>query len=94
MIWLRMNSRSARLTKNAGFSSVTACAGAAVTAPPAPETSRTAQVRSATRRKLAGEPTPREEKAAGKRAGKGGAGKGADKTTKSKKTAPTRKASS
>ena len=67
---------------------------AMVTAPPAPETSRTAQVRSATRRKLAGEPTPREEKAAGKGAGKGGAGKGADKTTKSKKTAPTRKASS
>ena len=55
---------------------------AMVTAPPAPDTAKTAQVRSATRRKLAGEPTPREET------------KAAEKEPKSKRTTPTKKASS
>ena len=59
---------------------------AMVTAPPAPETSRTAQVRSATRRKLAGEPTSREENQA--------AEKNTEKKPKKKRTATSKKASS
>jgi hypothetical protein len=66
---------------------------AMVTAPPAPETSKTAQVRSATRRKLAGEPTPREERAVEQSAGKA-TQKAAAKAPKGKKTARTKKASS
>ena len=70
---------------------------AMVTAPPAPDTAETAQVRSATRRKLAGEPTPREEKAAEQGADQA-ADQAADQTApkppKSRKTPPTRKASS
>jgi hypothetical protein len=61
-----------------------------VTAPPAPDTARTAQVRSATRRKLAGEPTPREEKKTTEEA----AEKATANKPKSKRTAPAKKASS
>lgn len=67
---------------------------AMVTAPPAPDTSRTAQVRSATRRKLAGEPTPREKKATTQKATEKATETATEKKRKSKRSAPTKKASS